>query len=460
MVLILLSPIQLPPEQRSMLAIMVFALIWWVGEAIPLPITALLIPVLGVLLGIDDAKDAFSPFGSGILFLFIGSFILAKAITLHGVDRRFATFLLGRRFARRNVLISIGLIAAAGWGLSMWISNTAAVAMLLPLILGLLKELRKRAGNRIVPGGLLLLAFAASPGGVATPVGTPPNLVGIAMLEQLADVKVSFAKWFGLSLPISLLMFVMVFGLLYFIYLRKIRHKSMDMPEAKVHRRFTQGQKNTLIAFSVTVALWVLPGILAPLLPLGGFRTFLQSSLKESIVAVLGASLLFILPINPRQGTFTITWKEATQIDWGTVLLFGGGLCLGRLATVSGLADTLGAIVLAATGGSEFVFTLIAVVVAVLLTKGISNTATATLLLPIVITVAKNGGFSPFLPAYGVCLGASMSFTFPISTPPNAIVYGTGKVPLMEMIKSGALLDVASIVLVNLWLRVLKALGV
>lgn len=451
---LLIFPIALPPVQHKVLAIVALVFIWWIGEAVPLPITALLIPVLGVMLNVVSIRNAFSPFANEIIFLFMGSFILARAISIHGLDRRFANFLLSLKIIKGRMFASIFAMGLSAWLLSMWLSNTATTAMLMPLALGLLKGVAGEGNPGVIIGGLLFIAFATSAGGIATPVGTPPNLVGIGMLNDLAGMKVNFANWMGMTIIPSITMFLMIFFVLYFFNFRNSR--SVVTYSYEKMSPLSRAEKNTLIAFSITVFLWVVPGMITPFLTGGGLKNFLQSAFGESIVAIIGALLLFILPVDFKKGEYTLSWEEAVKIDWGTILLFGGGLSLGSMLTSSGFANVIGEKILKMTGGSEILLIFLVVTLSVAVTELISNTATANMLIPIVIGISSQGGIDPLYPVMGVALGTSMAFLLPISTPPNSIVYGTGKIPLMNMVKCGFILDCMSIILITLYLVLLK----
>ncbi len=434
---------------------MVFVFVWWIGEAIPLPVTALLVPVLGIIFEVVTPKNAFAPFASEIIFLFMGSFIIARAISLHGLDRRFANFLLSLKFLRGRVLPSIFMLGLSAWMLSMWISNTATAAMLTPLSLGLLRELADKEDTKLMIGGLLFIAFATSAGGIATPVGTPPNLIGIGMLKDLSDIKITFAGWMGMTVIPSVIMLLVIFFILYLFNFKNSK-KSVQTYRYEKMPAFSRAEKNTLIAFSITALLWIVPGIIAPFLSEGRIKHFVQGAFSESIVAIIGALLLFLLPVDFREGKYTLSWEEAIKIDWGTILLFGGGLSLGNMLTSTGLASVIGDAIFNATGGNEVFLIFFIVLLSVGITDLISNTATANMLIPVVIGIAERGGFNPVYPVLGISIGASMAFLLPISTPPNSIVYGTGKVPLMSMVKSGFILDCLSIIIITLWIVLLK----
>ncbi len=299
---------------------------------------------------------------------------------------------------------------------------------------------------------MLITSFAASIGGLATPIGTPPNMIGIGLLRNELGVEFSFFQWMMLGSPIVVLLFLfMYFYLNWFCPagVKEIRGGS-EMLQTR-HRElgpWTTSQKSTLFAFGITVFLWVLPGIVY--LVVGQEHAFykaLKNPLNEGVVAIVGAILLFLLP-GDRDGR-AINWDEAKEIDWGIVLLYGGGFALGSLADKTGLAAALGqgleALLPLDTAFSMLVF---GTVMAVLVSEATSNTASAQIIVPIVIATARAANVDPVIPALGATFGASLGFMLPVSTPCNAIVYGSGFIPITRMIRYGILLDVAGIVVV------------
>ena len=426
-------------------------------------VTALLGPILAVVFGVAGAREALAPFADPIIFLFIGSFILAEAMFVHGVDRRIAYTALASRFVGASaprVLVVYGAVAV---GLSMWISNTATTAMMFPIGLSLVNHLMRvtprgdaarRSVQRFALGLMLLTSFGASVGGMATPVGTPPNLIGIGMLERIAGARISFFEWVALGLPIVVLLSAFLFLLFALSCARgvQIGESSGGAVKEELNRlgRMSTAERNTLTAFGVTIVLWTLPGLLA-LAGLDGtaFARGYATAMPEGIAAMLGAMLLFVLPVDWRTRRFTLSWDQAVRIDWGIVLLYGGGLAIGTLAFSTGLAEALGGLITSwLPSHSTFALTALFTAAAILLSEATSNTASANMIVPVAIAVAQASGVRPLEPALGATLGASMGFMMPISTAPNAIVYSSGFVPITAMMRYGAVLDVVAFVLI------------
>lgn len=449
-----------PVEAQRLAAIMALVIAFWIGEPIPVAATALLGPTLCVVLGAvpgakaqDCARLAFAQFGNPILMMFIGGFFIAEAMTVHGLDRRFAMRVLSMRLlgsSPRNMVVGLGVCACA---MSMWISNTATTALLIPIATGMLAVARgeKKPGT-LDAVCMLMIPFAATVGGLGTPVGTAPNLIGLSQLENLTGVRVPFLRWMALTLPLVLGMLVCLAVLL----TRGLPTTGVDLRAhaAAEHARlgpWRRGELVTASAFAVAVGLWMASG-LAQLDRGGPIGLWFERHLPEGAVALLAASILFIVPAAP--GRPTLTWREAARIDWGTLLLLGGGLALGDLMSRTGLAEVIGEGVVESLGiRSVWGLTALAAVMAIALSELTSNTATATILVPVVIGIAKEAGVSPLPPALGATFACSFGFMLPVSTPPNALAYATGKVPITYMARRGAVFDVigAVIIVVGLW---------
>ncbi|MDH4227876.1 MAG: DASS family sodium-coupled anion symporter [Deltaproteobacteria bacterium] len=452
---------------HKLLAILGFVVIFWITEAVPIPVTALLGVALSAVLGAATVKDALAGFSDHIIFLFIGSFIIAEAISMHGLDKRFSLAILSIRFfgqTPRGILLAFGIITAV---VSMWISNTAAAAMMLPVGIGILSVIKAASGseadaafNRYAAVLMLMIAYGASVGGIATPVGTPPNLIGIAMIEKLTGVRINFYEWMRFALPPT----VVMFGVLYLI-LSSFGASSMKLSGVREYVSAERGklgnwsvaERNTALCFGVAVLLWVLPslamGILGKAHPVS---IMLDARLKEGVSAIIAAALLFVLPVSFKELKFTMTWQRAAKIDWGTIILFGSGISLGTMMFSSGLAEAFGKWLASFTfAGGLWGLTAAATLMGIILSETTSNTASANMTIPIVIAMALAMGVHPLPPALGACLGSSFGFMLPVSTPPNAIVYGSGMVPIFTMVKRGILFDIAGFVIIVLGLRII-----
>ncbi len=469
-------------------AVMAAVVTLWITEALPMPLTALLGASVCVVMQVAPAKNVFAPFADQLMFLFIGSFMLARAIELHGLDRRLALSVLSLRWVGGNpsrVLFAYGAVTAF---ISAWISNTATTAMMFAIGLSILKVLREEGdeGPSVTPPGLplgrerkkrgldpryaiglmLITSFAASIGGLATPIGTPPNVIGLgfirtAMNESGSLVDITFFEWCVIGVPVVVVLYFFMFAYLNWLCPSGVRDFAGGREFLARQRRelgpWTRGQISTVIAFVVMVALWVAPGVVA----IGWGETSQTyknwtASLPEAVPALFGAGLLFLLPGAP--GRRALRWSEATQIDWGVVLLYGGGFALGMLAQETKLAKALGENMLTwLPNAGGFGFLVAATLVATLVSEATSNTASANIVVPVVITMSQAAGIDPLEPALGATLGCSLGFMLPVSTPCNAIVYGSGMVPLSRMIRYGALLDIAGTVVIVAAVKLLGA---
>lgn len=454
---ILAAPTSLAPGAQRLAAVMALVMVFWIGEPVPLPVTSLLGPALAVLLGVAGAREAFAPFGDPVIFLFLGSFLLAEALRVHGLDRRIALAILalpGVAASPVRLRIAVALVTA---GISMWISNTATAAMMLPIALGLVRALAA-AGSTESPRALLLIVgMAASLGGIATPVGTPPNLIALGVLERQTGRSIGFLPFMAIGVPLSLALLSVTLAAVRWLVPRPAVAADVSGHVAAERRAlgpWGAGQWACAVAFALAVAFWVGPGILALFAGAFGAGTRAASGrLEESVVAIAAAGLLFLWPVGGRSA---LTWEDGKRVDWGTLLLFGGGLSLGKMMFDTGLAAFFGRTAVAATGVSTlWGLTALALATTIVLTEIASNTATVTMLAPLVLALAGEMGVPVVPPLLAVAFGASMGFMFPVGTPPNALVYGTGLVPLTSMMRIGVMVDILGFVVI---LGVLRAL--
>jgi sodium-dependent dicarboxylate transporter 2/3/5 len=454
--LVLLLPIpELSVSAHRLGAIMVGVITLWITEPIPLPVTALLGPTLAVVFGVVSAREAYAPFADPLIFLFIGSFILAQGIFVHGLNERIAYGVMswkviGARPSR--ILLAYGGIAAF---ISAWMSNTATAAMLLPIGLSLLAFMERESNISPRYGTALMLAtaYGCSLGGMATIVGTPPNVIAAGMIREFTGTEISFVQWMGFAVPISV--FMVGFLVIYMNWIGRAGTREIPGADKIIRDRLAElgpwkrAEKNVLAAFLVTVTLWVVPGLLG--IVLGAehpVAAALSSAVPISVAAIIGAMLLFLIPVDETERS-TITWKQAANIDWGTILLFGGGLALGQMASSTGLAEAFGRGI---TGivpvGSLVALTFAATIFATFLSETMSNTAAANVTIPVIISIAQAAGIDPIPPTIAASLAASVSVILPVSTPANAIVYSSGKVPITKMIRYGLVMDAVAILFI------------
>ena len=338
---------------------------------------------------------------------------------------------------------------------------------MLPIGIGLMRATGLGADGRgggLGTGILLMLTWSSSVA-VGVPVGSPPNLIAIGMVRDLTDQRLTFFQWTAVVMPVTVVMLALCCVILRRRYVGAVEGGPDLQTYVRAERQklgpWTAAQINVAVVFAAAAVLWMLPGLVAVVSgPDAQLAAFLDVHLPESAVALGAAVLLFVLPTSIRRGEFTLSWPQAARIDWGTILLFGGGLALGRLMFQTGLAEAAGRAVVRISGAeSLWSLTAVAIVLGVVLSEASSNTAATGMVVPVVIGVAHTMGVSAIPPAVGAALGASLGFMLPVSTPPNAIVYGSGLVPLQEMIRSGIVLDVAGAAVIWIALRVLCPLA-
>lgn len=452
-------------RQQAAGSVFTLAIGLWITEAFPLAITALLSTTLLVVTGALDEKAAMGAYGDPIILLFVGSFILARAMVQTGLEKRIAYTILSFKSATKNpsrILFTLGLISCL---ISLFVSNTAVTAMMLPIGVAILETMKLDKGNKTAIGLLLMLTWGSSVA-VGVIVGTPPNLIVQKQLAETAGHSITFVEWMQFAMPINAVMLFICWLILKLLYLRE------PVQNSDFHERARQdlsalgpmraSEKNTLFAFFVALVLWMLPDASGMILghnhPLAQTLT---GRITPAVAAIFATILLFLLPASDRESGKAIEWREAVRIDWGTILMFAGGIALGKAMFDSGLGNSLGKLFASSTGVRDvWALTLLATAFSIFLSELASNTAAATTVVPIAISLAQGVGVSPIPPALGAAIGASFGFMLPISTAPNMIVYGSGLVPQKEMVKSGAILDVAAVFVIVACLRlILPAMG-
>lgn len=407
------------------LAVTVFAALWWITEALPLPVTALLIPVGMTAMGVFEVRDAFTSFGNPVLFLVLGGYALAVAVEVNGVDRWLSRRILGLAGSRTIGLLIAFMVTSAL--LSMLISNTATTALLLPVVLGILS--RQQADTNLSRLLLLGVAYGASIGGVATLTGSPPNAIAAGLLD------ISFLQWLSYGLPVSITMLVVAVPVLWWTYRPEQKQINLSLGE---ELPLTTGGKRTLAVVGITLLLWLFGPALGMLLLLP------QALFSSAMVACIAVALLLL--------AHCVNWKVLEGgIRWGVLLLLGGGLSLGRGLTESGAADWLAGLITTNMGGLPLFALLLALVaIGVFATELISNTAVTAKLAPILMGVALQLGLEVDSLVVPVAIATSMAFMLPVATPPNALVHASGHIAQRDMIRAGLRLNLAAIVVITL----------
>lgn len=398
----------------------------WLTESFHLTVTALLVPVLAVLLGLLETKSALAPFADPIIALFFGGFVLAAALRVHGLDRLLAAWVV--ELARGKLLPASLLLFASTAFISMWVSNTATAAMMLPIGLGLVAHVDRQRSRPTVLFVLLGIAWMASLGGMGSLIGSPPNALAAA------EAGWNFRDWFVVGLPALLVLAPLSILLLYIVLRPNLHGETVEVSVSDV--RWSRGSTLTIVIFVLAVSLWVFSAPVAARLDIE--KDF------DAIVAV-GAAVLLV-------ASGALSWKQAEQrVEWGVLLLFGGGLCLGVVLKHSGTSAWMAqAAVSWVEGWPAWIILLTLATFIVLLSELASNTAATALLLPLLMPMAPALNMEPGMMAAFVALTASCGFMLPVATPPNAIIYGSGEVTQREMIRAGLWLDVLCVIVLVL----------
>lgn len=427
----LLKLLPFAPEANKGLALLVFIAVLWLTEALHVTITALLIPILAIGLGLVKSKEALVAFADPTIFLFFGGFALATALHVQQLDKMIANKIMAMSKGKLSVAVFYLFIVTAG--LSMWMSNTATTAMMLPLAMGILSKLDRKQNHNTYVFVLLGIAYSASIGGMGTLVGSPPNAIVASQLH------LTFADWMAYGLPMMFILLPLMVGILYVVFKPKF-NVSFDQQFEKI--ALNRDRILTLVIFLAVALGWVFSAKLNPLLSgLLGLNGKIGSF--DSILALLAAALLCITRIT--------TWQQIQDgTEWGVLFLFGGGLTLSAVLGQTGaskiMADGIVAII---EGGHFYLIGLVVATFIIFLTEFTSNTASAALLVPIFISIAQALNIDSLGLALIIGLGASCAFMLPVATPPNAIVFGTGAITQREMVKAGFWLNILCVFVIG-----------
>ncbi len=440
---------------KATLAIALLMAIWWITEAIPIPITSVLPLLLFPLLSIAGPKgisfpgffNPFYPYMHYLIVLFLAGFTIAEAMKKWNLHKRISLFFLTKiSFSPKKVVFAFMVITAI---ISMFISNTATTAMMLPIGLGIIAASGTNSNETNFGKTLMLgIAYGASIGGVGTLIGTPPNVVLAGFVDNLLGIKITFFDWLKIGLPLTALMLPLTFFVLIKVFpikdLNLGSSKNIIKDELKKLGPLTKGEKNTLFIFVLTAFLWVFEKNIKSL--------FHLKWVNDAVVGVFAIILFYIIPVNIKKWEFTLNWDTNKKLPWGTLLLFGGGLSLGTALDKTGAASYIASSLGIFKGVPFIVLLLFAVFLMVFLTEITSNTASTNMMLPILFSIGITSSSNPLVLMIAGALGASMAFMLPVATPPNALVFGSGYIKMKDMIKPGFFLNIISILLITLFL--------
>jgi sodium-dependent dicarboxylate transporter 2/3/5 len=426
-------------------AVALFMATAWVTEALPIAATALVPLVAFPLLGVASIDKVVPHYANPILFLFLGGFVIAAAMEKWGLSRRIALFVVRVAGSRPDMQVA-GFMAATGF-ISMWVSNTATTIMMLPIAVSVIaiSERSGRGDPAFAPALLLAVAYAASIGGLGTLVGTPPNALLAAFLREQYGIQIGFAKWMLFGTPVAVLMMVcacVVLTRLVFAVGREPVPEAVASIDAELAALGPPGRGEVLTSavFAAVALLWITQPLIAGWLP--GAR------ISDAGIAIAGALALFLIPVDLKRGLFLLDVEWVAKVPWDVIILFGGGLSLAAAIGDSGLSGRIGEALRVFAGWPTFALLLAVIAVVILLTEFASNTAVATVFLPIAGALAGAIGLAPTAIAVPAAVAASLAFMLPVATPPNAIVFGAGRLTVPQMALAGATLDLLAGLLV------------
>ncbi len=452
LIFFMVTPGVLSEKSIIVLALGAWMVTWWATEAMPIPVSALLPMVIFPLMGVSTAREASAPYGDPIIFLFMGGFILALALERHNLHQRIALSLIRLTGTSGNGII-LGFMLSTAL-ISMWISNTATAIMMLPIAVSVTSLLAKESGQENDPhfkkfatGLMLSIAYAASIGGMATIIGTPPNVVMVGFMKRFYNLDVSFSQWMIMGIPLMLLSLTACYLLITKVLFRN------NLPSIKGSRELINGkleglgklsneERSVLLVFSITCFFWIFRQNINILIG--------KNLLDDTTIAMAGGMLMFLVPVNLKDQKFLLDWGDMKELPWGILLLFGGGLCLADGMEKSGLVQIVGRYFSQQPDihPSLLIFSLTAISMG--LTELMSNVALVTIFIPVVFGVADGFHMNPIWLAMPVTFAASCAFMMPISTPPNAVLFASGYIKMKDMIKTGFFLNLCCLAIITI----------
>ncbi len=448
--LLSLLPVEFISEKAdTVIATAVWMIIWWITEAVSISVTALLPLLLFPLFKVMPIGDVGSNYGSPIVFLFFGGFVLALALEKVNLHKRIALNIIKLTGTTPNKVI-LGFMIATAF-MSMWISNTASTVVMLPIALSVIHLLINDADGytkqdqNFALSVMLGIAFSANAGGIATIIGTPPNSVLIGLLENEYQIEISFLNWMLFGLPFSTILILIIYVVLIRLFPNRgivfTASKSVIKTELKELGKISAKEKQVLITFSIMVLLWIFRGLINSLIP--------NLGLSDTMISIFGAIALFAIPHRLNKGDFILEWNDTKNLAWGILILFGGGLALAKGMSTTGIVDLV-ANAISNSNISILVTTALLIILMVFMTELMSNVALTAVLAPVIAGIAIGLEIPMIHLLIPVTLASSCAFMLPMATPPNAIVFASGFIKVHQMAKVGVLLNLISIVLLIL----------
>ncbi|WP_374021017.1 SLC13 family permease [Paenibacillus thiaminolyticus] len=451
------QPEGLSAEGRSVLAVTLWIAAWWITEAIPIPATSLLPLILLPVTGAMQGNVVASSYGNDIIFLFLGGFFIATAMEKWNLHKRMALSIISV-IGTSTQRILLGFMAATGF-LSMWVSNTAAVMMMIPMGLAITAQIASTLAGKpeekelpkFEKSLIFGIGYAGTIGGLGTLIGTPPNIILVAQMNELFGITISFAQWMLFGVPVVMLMLFFTW-----LYLGKMKFRT-SIQQLPGGRELIESERNKLgrttfeegmvgLVFVFAAFMW----ITREFLWVEGGWFMAIPGISDGMIAIMAAALLFIIPAKAESGSRILNWSDSKDIPWGVLLLFGGGLAIAAGFRSSGLSDWMGEQLTMLDGFHLIVIISCATLLIMMMTEITSNTATATMILPVVAALAIALGIHPFALMIPCAMAANCAFMLPVGTPPNAIIFGTGKLKIMDMVRAGFSVNVFATLIIIL----------
>lgn len=449
---LLTNPFHLSPQATKVAAIAVLMITWWVSEAMPMPVVALLPLILFPLMGIAKIDEAAAPYANPIIFLFLGGFMIGLAIEKWNLHKRIAMNIV-RITGTSGDRIVLGFIIATGF-LSMWLSNTATTMMMFPIAMSVIKVMED---NHKGPGNLqnlsvclmMAIAYASNLGGLATIIGTPPNVAYVAFLEKHNHYTFDFRQWMMVCTPLAwILLFSLYFVMVKVLYPNRIPFdgvaKQIIKGELQKMGKLSAPEKRVLFVFVLTAVLWITRDLL------NNMQTLVK--LDDTMIAVFGAILLFVIPSHSHEGESKqlLEWSDTTHMAWGILLLFGGGITLAAQLEKAGLIQLLGQWIAGFSSGGFWLVFIVAIV-SIFISEVMSNIAQVIVFAPVIAGISEALHMNPLQLGMAMTLGASCAGMLPMGTPPNAIVFASHRLKLKHMVTTGFVMNMLSAVLISLF---------